>query len=286
MTVLHDGLLCLCYDRIVAQILDVDRVLRWFLLIQLSLMKKARSVVMRTSLRGKILMAKLLFKSPAVIILLSSRSSVGLIPCAQRSTSSYSSICRSQSSLAFSRRSLFITAMAASTSSMIPAPFDRRLQQAITLLDSIYSSLDSSDFPLPMSPEEAGPCTCISNAIPQRRYLWTDAFAVLAYQTISDVYSSRGHVQEANLYTNAADKLIDTVHNCLGKPRSGREEDAMKPCKISPTGYVGIRIGKVKLMCLSLHGIIAVHLIAMFIGLFNDIMSGRITNRHRLRYEI
>jgi hypothetical protein len=126
-----------------------------------------------------------------------------------------------------------------------------------------------------MSPEEAGPCTCISNAIPQRRYLWTDAFAVLAYQTIFNIYSSRGHVQEANLYKNAADKLIDTVHNCLGKPRSGREEDAMKPCKISPTGYVGIRIGKVKLMCLSLHGIIAVHLIAMFIDLFHDILYER-----------
>ncbi|KAL7503978.1 hypothetical protein ACHAXN_001679 [Cyclotella atomus] len=193
-------------------------------------------------------MAKL-FKSPAVIILLSSRSSVsGLIPWVQRVTSPYSIAAAAvrSPSLAISRRSLLITTMAVSSSSLLPAPFDKGLQQAITLLDSIYSPVDSSDFPLPMSPEEAGPCKCTSNATPQRRYLWTDAFAVLAYQTISNIYSAGGHVQEANIYKDAADKLIDTVHNCLGKPRSGREEDAMKPCKMSPTGYVGMRIGKVE----------------------------------------
>jgi hypothetical protein len=178
--------------------------------------------------------------------------------------------------------------MAVSSSSLLPAPFDKGLQQAITLLDSIYSPVDSSDFPLPMSPEEAGPCKCTSNATPQRRYLWTDAFAVLAYQTISNIYSAGGHVQEANIYKDAADKLIDTVHNCLGKPRSDREEDAMKPCKMSPTGYVGMRIGKVYSCCeliFALSDYSVSNRVCLLIQ-FCDITPGRITNRYRLRHEM
>lgn len=147
----------------------------------------------------------------------------------------------------FNRRSLLIATMATSSaSSLSSTSSDESLQRAVTLLDSIYSPVKSSDFPRPMSPEEAGPCcTYASNSVPQRRYLWTDAFAVLAYQTISDVYSSRGQIQEANLYKDAVEKLIGTVHTCLGKPRSDRNEDTMTRCDISPTGFVGLRIGKV-----------------------------------------
>jgi hypothetical protein len=143
------------------------------------------------------------------------------------------------------RRSLLITTMITTRSSSSLNLSDERLQQSIALLDSIFSPVDSSNFPLPMSPNEAGACACNVNSIPQRRYLWTDAFAVLSYQTISNVYSDRGEKDKAMLYSDAVEKLIATVHDCLGKPRSNNKEDAMRPCNISPTGYVGLRIGKV-----------------------------------------
>ena len=52
--------------------------------------------------------------------------------------------------------------------------------------------------------------------------------------------------EKAKLYEVAVEKLISVVHECLGKPRSSREEDSMRKCEISPTGYVGLCIGKVE----------------------------------------
>lgn len=155
-------------------------------------------------------------------------------------------ICSLPSLYLFNRRSLLTATMTTTASfSTLPQSPDQSLNQAITLLNSVYSPVNSPDFPRPMSAEEAGSCAHPSNSEPQRRYLWTDAFAVLAYQAISNVYSSRGQVQEAKIYTDAYEKLIGTVHMCLGKPRSDRKEDAMTTCDISPTGFVGLRIGKV-----------------------------------------
>lgn len=144
------------------------------------------------------------------------------------------------------RRSILIATMTTPASSLSSSVSNHSLKQAIDLLDSVYSSVNSRDFPLPMSSEEAGPCArTSSNSMPQRRYLWTDSFAVLAYQTISNVFLDCGEVHEAKLYQEAVEKLIYTVHQCLGKPRSDSDEDAMRLCNTSPTGYVGLRIGKV-----------------------------------------
>ena len=78
------------------------------------------------------------------------------------------------------------------------------------------------------------------------RYLWTDAFALLSYQSLSEYYIQNNDKEKAKLYEVAVEKLISVVHECLGKPRSSREEDGMRKCEISPTGYVGLRIGKVE----------------------------------------
>lgn len=114
------------------------------------------------------------------------------------------------------------------------------LQTSISLLDSVYGAVDAPDFPLPMPAEEAGLC---SNG--QRRYLWTDAFGVLAFLSIADAYEREGKHEEAEKYTQAANSLIDIVHRCLGTPRSNKEVDSMREDDLSPTGYVGLRIGKV-----------------------------------------
>jgi hypothetical protein len=118
--------------------------------------------------------------------------------------------------------------------------FSTRLHQAIALLDSVYGTVSSNEFPKPMPADEAGMC---ADTV-QRRYLWTDAFAVLAYVSIAELYESQQDYQTAQPYRRAIDKLISTVHDNLGKPRSNRPEHAMKPSSDSPTGFVGLRIGK------------------------------------------
>ena len=122
------------------------------------------------------------------------------------------------------------------------SPTPTSVNQAVQLLDSVYGPVTSNDFPLPMRPYEAGPCKDKD----QRRYLWTDAFAVMAYQSLAEYYNAQSSIEEAKIYQTAVDKLINVVHSCLGKPRSVKEEDGMTPCEISPSKYVGLRIGKVR----------------------------------------
>jgi len=145
------------------------------------------------------------------------------------------------------------TMISLSSSSTSTLPKQKSINRALQLLESVYGPIASPDFPLPMRSSEAGPCQCSvqcsssSSTQPreqQHRYLWTDAFAVLAYQTLADSYKSRKNENEAKKYRDAVEKLIAVVHDCLGKPRSEREKDGMTPCTISPTGYVGLRIGK------------------------------------------
>lgn len=109
------------------------------------------------------------------------------------------------------------------------------------MLNSVYGSVDSPGFPQPMPKDEAGLCADGH----QRRYLWTDAFGVLNYISISQLYESRGDPQQAAKYKRAADTLVSVVHECLGSPRSKKLEDAMTKDDSSPTGHVGLRIGKV-----------------------------------------
>ena len=61
---------------------------------------------------------------------------------------------------------------------------------------------------------------------------WTDAFAVLSYQSLSEYYIQNNDKEKAKLYEVAVEKLISVVHECLGKPRSSsREEDSMRKCE-------------------------------------------------------
>jgi len=117
------------------------------------------------------------------------------------------------------------------------------MEDPIALLNSVYGEPDCADFPFPrpMPRDEAGLC---ADGL-QRRYLWTDAFGVLSYVSIAERYETEGKMLEADKYRRAADTLVKVVHECLGTPRSNKPEDSMTKDEASPTGYVGLRIGKV-----------------------------------------
>ena len=119
--------------------------------------------------------------------------------------------------------------------------YQKSVVDALALLDVVYGEVTSTDFPLPLETYEAGIC---KNG--QRRYLFTDAFGVMAYQTLSEYYMNKGETARANLYRRAVERLIDVVHDSLGKPRNRGPTSKMKECDISPTGYSGLRIGKVR----------------------------------------
>jgi hypothetical protein len=63
--------------------------------------------------------------------------------------------------------------------------------------------------------------------------------------SLADQYESEGNTAEAEKYRRAANMLVDVVHRCLGSPRSDNLADAMRVDAASPTGHVGLRIGKV-----------------------------------------
>lgn len=119
---------------------------------------------------------------------------------------------------------------------------DSYFDKSLSLLESVYGPVHSETFPKPMPADEAGLCADGT----QRRYLWTDAFGVLAYTSIANAYEAKEMPQEAEKYRRASDKLIETVHKCLGSPRSNEKADQMKIDASSPTGHVGLRIGKVQ----------------------------------------
>ena len=119
---------------------------------------------------------------------------------------------------------------------------DEFIECALDLLDAVYGANPyAADWPRPLRSNEAGPCRS-----GQRRYLWTDAFAVMAYQSLSEHYANIS-VEKARMYHEAAQKLISVVHDGLGQPRNSNTR-GMKQCAISPTGYVGLRAGKVRHM--------------------------------------
>ena len=89
------------------------------------------------------------------------------------------------------------------------------MKKALVLLESVYGPIDSNQFPRPLPSNEAGLCADGH----QRRYLWTDAFGVLAYTSIAEMYEARDQREEAQKYRDACSTLIQTVHECLGSPR-------------------------------------------------------------------
>lgn len=111
-------------------------------------------------------------------------------------------------------------------------------ENAISLMEDIYGSPTSSEFPKPMDSEEAGQCRH-----GQRRYLWTDAFAVLNYVSLAQRSQTEDGKQ---LYLKAAHTLADCVHETLGCPRSEKYPMERDSSGLSPSGFVGLRIGKVE----------------------------------------
>jgi hypothetical protein len=123
----------------------------------------------------------------------------------------------------------------------------KRMSDALRLLDSVYSPVSAPDFPRPLPTRDSGKC-----ANGDRRYLWTDAFAVIAYTSFADALERAEAMDSSEFecaperYRRAANLLIDAVHAGLGAPRSASAPDAMRADEsgISPTGFVGLRIGK------------------------------------------
>jgi hypothetical protein len=95
-----------------------------------------------------------------------------------------------------------------------------------------------------MPPAEAGPCM---NG--QRRYLWTDSFAIVNFVSqakLIDKLHAEQPIDNVEMkkqgYLAAAGKLIDCVFESLGAPRS----PAFPMAFDSQRGiYKGLRIGKV-----------------------------------------
>jgi len=109
------------------------------------------------------------------------------------------------------------------------------------VMKQVYGDFDdpASDFPRPMSSLEAGP-----SPSGQRRYLWTDAFAVLNFVTLSH----RAESDDRKVaFLKAADLLVEATVKCLGAPRS--EEFPM--LSNGKGGFKGMRIGKEKARAMS-----------------------------------
>lgn len=121
------------------------------------------------------------------------------------------------------------------------------IRDSLMLLESVYGPIDDPGFPRPLPEREAGTC-----ANGDRRYLWTDALAVLTLTSIADALERMAQPDSPvpsqyggpERYRRAADALISAVHNGLGTPRSSSAADAMRSDDRSPTGFVGLRIGK------------------------------------------
>eukprot|EP00457_Paulinella_chromatophora_P003164 gb/GEZN01003170.1/.p1 GENE.gb/GEZN01003170.1/~~gb/GEZN01003170.1/.p1 ORF type:complete len:436 (+),score=45.81 gb/GEZN01003170.1/:28-1335(+) len=120
-------------------------------------------------------------------------------------------------------------------------------------MKQVYGPPTSAVFPKPnreaghsMVPYTAG----VSAQETQRRYLWTDAFAVLNYCTLAVRSQNR---EERELYVSAAKKLIHTTHRVLGNPPSaalpmspwtGRGSQFQAHGSGSLSKNLGLRIGK------------------------------------------
>ena len=88
-------------------------------------------------------------------------------------------------------------------------------------MKEVYGDWDDPgvSFPLPAPHSEAGPSPC-----GQRRYLWTDAFGVLNFITLSKRVKD---LSKREKMLKCAEKLCQVTELCLGNPRS--EEFPMTP---------------------------------------------------------
>ena len=83
------------------------------------------------------------------------------------------------------------------------------------IMKQVYGDWDdpSVSFPKPEPATEAG--LGMGN---QRRYLWTDAFGVLNFITMSE---NTTDPQKKEQLLSCAEKLKEATEMCLGNPRSG-----------------------------------------------------------------
>ena len=141
---------------------------------------------------------------------------------------------------------LFLTAIIRplhSTRTTVTMAFSK-INAAELLMKQVYGDwdelMDKKLFPIPLPAQEAGPsCVQWGNAGEcQRRYLWTDAFGVLNFVTLS-----KRHPEKKRIYLAAANELITSVHASLGQPRAAHLP--MTSGVNTPFGFKGLRIGKV-----------------------------------------
>ncbi|KAF4708008.1 hypothetical protein FOZ62_024627 [Perkinsus olseni] len=126
--------------------------------------------------------------------------------------------------------STYVNVMASSS----PTVCSKYSAVAEALMVDVYGDWKAEFFPKPLPPDEAGPGGHNGH---QRRYLWTDAFGVLNFISLSKGFPGR-----SSEFLGAAGKLIKTVHETLGTPRSIELPMLTDPDR--PGYYKGLRIGK------------------------------------------
>lgn len=114
-----------------------------------------------------------------------------------------------------------------------PSPRLDRFQQT---MESIYGSFSLIDDPKNWTPP-------LKSGGHRGRYLWTDAFGVINLLTMHKEYSrAGGETKPDDRYVQLARRLIETVHDVLGRTRDGA---SLLPgaTESNPLGG-GLRIGK------------------------------------------
>jgi hypothetical protein len=123
--------------------------------------------------------------------------------------------------------------MALPTSS--PSPRLDRFEQA---MNSLYGSLVSIENPAEWTPPP-------KSGGHRGRYLWTDAFGVVNFLTMHHEYNICGNDKNIdNRHLVLADRLVQTVHDVLGRTRDGRSR-LPGATDANPLGG-GLRIGKLE----------------------------------------
>ncbi|KAJ5085769.1 hypothetical protein N7532_010540 [Penicillium argentinense] len=114
-----------------------------------------------------------------------------------------------------------------------PSPKLERFEQAMS---SVYGNFSTIEEPSTWSPPPR-------SGGHRGRYLWTDAFGVLNLLTMHKEYSQAGGASvNDDRYLSMAARLIETVHNILGRTRDGASR-LPGATNDNPLGG-GLRIGK------------------------------------------
>eukprot|EP00667_Euglena_gracilis_P015201 EG_transcript_15805 len=118
----------------------------------------------------------------------------------------------------------------------------------LSLLEDVYGDWRADPAawqPRPLPLGEAGDFRLLEGGPRQRRYLWVDAWGVLDFVAVA---RSAPTEQERGAALAAARRLIDLVHDVLGRPSGFPMAERAGPCLEAATlsPYRGLRIGKVE----------------------------------------